>query len=173
MGIIVLLSFQFSFAQQNNDQTNSSSIASAPVGGLKKGDSNAGHLLSDETPSSNAELMATFTKMYPTASQQQWFKMEKGYWVSFAENGRKMRAGFDLNGKFNYSVADCTIDGLPRALKSEIDKKYSGASLIDAIEIKAFNQVTYQVILEKNGNHITLKSDGVDVEKTKQVSNTK
>lgn len=150
--------------QQYNQKTSPLVHVSAPIPVLEN------TVTSEDILESNTNLKTTFVKMFPGASQEHWSKQEKGYWVSFQDKGRKIRAGFTLEGKFNYSISDCAREKLPTVLRNEIKNNYSGYQLTDAIEIRAFDQVTYQVVLESHTGYVSLKSDGTTIEINKQFS---
>ena len=67
-----------------------------------------------------------------------------------------------------YAITDCTMEQLPTALRTILGKKYPGHKLLNGIEIKAYNEIGYQVVLENATSYITLKSDGEIVEKIQE-----
>ena len=117
---------------------------------------------------SNLKLKERFSALYPAAEKQRWGMVENCYYVSFLSNGRKSRASFTQKGVMTYAITDCTMEQLPIALRTIIGKKYPGHKLLNGIEINAYNEIGYQVVLENATSYITLKSDGEIVEKIQE-----
>lgn len=112
----------------------------------------------------NPGVTAKFSTLFPTATDSKWTSSNNNFWVSFLNNGRKANASFTPKGKMNYVITDCTIEQLPGSFRKTINKEYSSYKLYNAIEIKAYNAVAYQAILENESAYITLKftSEGVE-----------
>ena len=117
---------------------------------------------------SNFKLKERFSALYPTAEKQRWGMVESCYYVSFLSNGRKSRASFTQKGVMTYAITDCTMEQLPTVLRTILCKKYPGYKLLNGIEISAYNEIGYQVVLENETGYITLKSDGEDIEKIQE-----
>ncbi len=118
------------------------------------------------------DVETKFAVLFPSAANLQWSGTDKNYWVSFLNNGRKTTASFTPKGKMNYVISDCTTDQLPAAFRNTIKKEYALYNLYNAIEIKAYNSVAYQAVLENSVNFITLKYTSDGVEEIKQVKKT-
>lgn len=116
------------------------------------------------TDPGNNHLSAKFAGMFPSAQNQQWAKDAKGYWVSFSNEGRKTRAGFNNNGKLNYTIEDCKSDQLSTKFRKFILKNYPDYQLFNAIIINAFGEQAQQAILENTSGFVTLRSskDGIE-----------
>lgn len=112
----------------------------------------------------NPVVAAKFSALFPTASTQKWSAGTDNYWVSFLNNGRKVKASFTQAGKLNYAITDCAIQHLPATFSKTITDIYSSYQLFNAIEITAHGTVAYQAILEDSKGYVTLKytSDGVE-----------
>lgn len=121
--------------------------------------SNAGDNIAGEN---NAK--ASFSTLFPHASQQKWSSAEGNSFVSFLNNGRKATASFTEKGKLNYVITECSIQDLPDAFSKNIKKDYTAYELFHAIEIKAHGETAYQAVLENATGYITLKftTDGVE-----------
>ncbi|MFT3674273.1 MAG: hypothetical protein QM781_00100 [Chitinophagaceae bacterium] len=126
---------------------------------LNAGDNNAGE--------NNAK--ASFSTLFPNASQQKWTSSDDNSFVSFLNNGRKATASFTAKGKLNYVITDCSMNDLPAAFSKNIKKDYAAYQLFHAIEIKAHGQTAYQVVLENAAGFITLKSTADGIEEIQQV----
>ncbi len=112
----------------------------------------------------NAKVAASFNKLFPATGDVQWILNGQISEAHFIINGRKTKAVFAANGRLNYSIATCSLLQLPVLLQTEIQKQYANYSLLNAVEIKAYDAVAYQVILENENGYVTLKStaDGVE-----------
>ncbi len=123
------------------------------------GESNAGE--------SNAK--ASFSTLFPNASQPKWTSAENNSFVSFLNNGRKATASFSEKGKLNYVITDCSMNELPAAFSKNIRKDYAAYQLFHAIEIKAHGETAYQAVLENTRGYLTLKFTADGVEEIQQV----
>lgn len=121
----------------------------------------------------NPILKEKLAVLYPAASGQQWATLDKGFYVSFLNNGIKSSAAFTTRGTLKYAISNCTFQNLPSILRDQIAKKYSGYTVLNAIEINAYQQITYQVVLENAAGYVTLKSNSDTVEKVQQVAKSK
>ena len=117
----------------------------------------------------NPVLTAKFYTLFPTATSQKWTGGADNSWVSFINNGRKVKASFTLDGKLNYAITDCTMQHLPTAFRKAITNFYASYQLFNAIEIMAYNTVAFQAILEDSKGYITLKYTTEGVEEIQQV----
>jgi hypothetical protein len=114
-------------------------------------------------------IVAKFVALFPTATNQHWSVNDNSFWVSFVNNGRKTNASLTTKGKINYVITDCAMEQLPASFSKTIIKDYSSYTLYNAIEIKAYEAVAYQVILENASSYITLKYTDEGVEEIRQV----
>ena len=117
----------------------------------------------------NSVVTAKFSTLFPTATSQKWTGGADNCWVSFLNNGRKVKASFTLEGKLNYTIIDCAMDNLPAAFSKTILNEYASYQLFNAIEIAAHGTVAYQAILEDSKGYITLKYTSEGVEEIQQV----
>ncbi len=121
----------------------------------------------------NTRLAAKFAAKFPAAQQQQWSVTNKGYWVSFENEGRKTRAGFNSNGQLNYTVEDCVKDQLSAPFQNFIAKNYVGYQFLSAISIKAFGEQTEQAILENAAGFVTLNFNEEGTQEINKISKAK
>lgn len=119
--------------------------------------------------SATPETEASFSALFPNASNLVWGAGANNYWVSFLNDGRKANASITSKGKMNYIITECTMQHLPEAFSKIIAKTYAGYSLFNAIEIKAYGAVAHQAVLENNSSFITLKYTADGVEKLQQL----
>jgi hypothetical protein len=116
-------------------------------------------------------LVATkFSALFPAAENQQWSTDAKGYWVSFVNEGRKTRAGFNNNGQLNYRIADCTMDQLSTEFQNFIAKNYAGYQLFNAIEINAFGEQTQRAILQNASAFVTVQATKEGIEEIQKMN---
>lgn len=121
----------------------------------------------------NPILKEKLAVLYPAASGQQWATIDKGFYVSFLNNGIKSSAAFTTDGTLNYAISNCTFQKLPAVLRKQIAKNYPGYTVLSAIEINAYQEITYKVVLENAAGYVTLKSNSDTVEKVQQVAKSK
>lgn len=112
---------------------------------------------------------ASFSTLFPNASQQKWTSSEGNSFVSFLNDGRKATASFTAKGKMNYVITDCRINDLPAAFSKNIQKDYAAYQLFHAIEIKAHGETAYQAVLENAAGFVTLKFTADGMEEIQQV----
>ncbi|MEO7049551.1 MAG: hypothetical protein ABI091_29885, partial [Ferruginibacter sp.] len=124
----------------------------------------------DISKAGNIRLSEKFTAMFPTALNQQWSNDNNGYWVSFNEEGRKKRAGFDNKLQLNYVITDCNLDQLSNEFRQFISKNYTEYQLLNAIEINAFGEQIQEAILQNDSTFITLKSTKDGIEEIKKIN---
>ncbi len=112
----------------------------------------------------NAKVAASFNRLFQAAGDVQWISSGQISEAHFITNGRKTKAVFAANGQLSYAIATCSLQQLPATLQIQIQKQYAGYSLLNAVEIKAYDAVAYQIILENENGYVTLKStdDGVE-----------
>ena len=123
--------------------------------------------------SSNSRLMAKFSKMFAGADNQRWKTIGDYYHVSFTYNGRKARAVFTSKGSMNYLITNFSLEHLPELLRSKISRDYTGYTLLQALEITAYDTVAYEAVLENDQRFITLKSTKDGIEELKEQKKTK
>ena len=126
----------------------------------------------DDIVAANPTVISKFSLLFPGATNLQWTGSKNNFWVSFLNKGRKCRASFTSNGKMNYAITDCLLEQLPGSFRKEIKKDYSDYNFYNAIEINAYNALTYQVVLENANSFTTLKYTSEGVEKIQQVKKT-
>lgn len=117
----------------------------------------------------NTTTQASFTALFPNASNLAWGGGADNYWVSFLNDGRKANASFTAKGKMKYSITACDMQHLPATFAKTIASAYAGYTLFNAIEIKAHGAVAYQAVLENSTGFTTLKYTTDGVEKIQQV----
>ncbi|MEO6818214.1 MAG: hypothetical protein ABI266_00140 [Ginsengibacter sp.] len=121
----------------------------------------------------NVRVANKFSELFPEAQNEQWAVDGKGYWVSFTNEGQKLRAGFTNNGLLNYTIKDCNRDQLSAKLNNYIAKNYVGYHLLNGIEINTNGEKTQQAIIENESGYVTLKSakDAIQVMQKMQKAN--
>lgn len=133
------------------------------IGNVKMGQSETDHYMNSELePAENAK--ASFSTLFPNASQQKWSNSDGSSIVTFVNNGRKATASFSAKGTLNYVISTCSANDLPSTFSKNIRTNYAEYQLFHAIEIKAYGETAYQAILENDDEFVTLKftTDGVE-----------
>lgn len=110
-----------------------------------------------------------FSALFPFATNQQWTNSGNNQWVSFLNNGRKAVASFTPKGEMNYVITDCVLEQLPESFCKAINTEYASYNLFNAVEIKAYGAVAYQVVLENASGYISLKFTSEGVEEIQQL----
>lgn len=109
-------------------------------------------------PGASLRLKNAFARLFPDATHQQWVSNEAGsYFVSFLQHGRISRASFTRKGLLNYMIAEAGAASLPAALAATISKQYSGYKLLKALEVHAFESISWEVVLEDSAGYVTLR----------------
>lgn len=120
-------------------------------------------------PESAEDAKASFSSLFPDASEQKWSSADGSSFVSFLHNGRKATASFSPKGYLNYVITTCSFDNLPSAFAKNIKSDYAGYELFHAIEIKAYGETAFQAVLENDRQFVTLKYTADGIEKLKEV----
>ena len=124
------------------------------------------------TAAVNPMILAKFSALFPGATSQQWGSSDNNFWVSFLNNNRKASASFTVKGKIKYIITDCAMEQLPGSFRKTISKEYASFKLYSAIEIKAYDAVAYQAVLENASTYVTLKFTNEGVEEIQQLKKT-
>ncbi len=174
--VTLLLMANLSWAQnQYAGNTGAISVSASPKSTITadvKTISAGRNIVLDSLAESNPKLKTAFTTIFPSAVQQQWGRVAKGYYVAFINNGRKSSAGFDVDGNLNYVISECAEEQLPASLRLEIRKNYRNYKLLSGTTIQAHGATAYQATLEGDKDYITLKSAGEEIEITQQINKT-
>jgi hypothetical protein len=160
--LIIVMSSSTSYAQDRSDSTSGNK---ADVN-FSTGKDN----MDKSIRATNPAIAAKFSALFPAATNMRWTNSDKNFWVSFLNDGRKATASFTLKGKLNYVITDCVLEQLPESFLKLINKDYASHSLFNAIEIRAYDEVTYQAILENESGYITLKYTGEGVEELQRIN---
>jgi hypothetical protein len=118
----------------------------------------------------NPLLLTRFAAQFPLATNQLWAINNSSFGVTFLNNGRKTTASFTQKGQLNYVIAVCNLEQLPASFRCTISKDYAMYKLYNAIEMKAYDAVVYQVVLEGAQHYITLKFTNEGVEEIERLS---
>jgi hypothetical protein len=174
--LLPVLAFAFtnsSFAQQANENT---AIAMTPLNrpteetAIHNDQLSATGNMSRSIIGNYPRLMKRFSRLFQNASNQSWIEVNQILFVSFLKNGQKTRACFTKDGSMNYAITDYNLKRLPAGLQQYIKTHHPCYTVLNAIEIQAYNTTVHQVILENAGGFVTLKSTADGVEETSHVS---
>ena len=108
----------------------------------------SGHVLTAEK---------SFSVLFPNATLPKWKVTPENSFVFFINDGRKARASFNERGVINYVITACSMKDLPADFSKTIKTSYAAYQLFHALEIKAYGETAYQVILENASDFMTLK----------------
>ncbi|HEX2846109.1 MAG TPA: hypothetical protein VHN59_06145 [Chitinophagaceae bacterium] len=123
----------------------------------------------ENTAAVSPTIAASFSTLFPKATEPKWYEKDSYHFVSFLNNGRKATACFSSKGKMSYAITECRMENLPEAFSKEIQKDYAAYRLFRATEIQAYGQTAYQAIMENASEFITLKYTVEGVEEIKTV----
>ena len=131
---------------------------------VNKGQSENSSHSSGESASKEITAARSFSALFPNATEQKWVGTTENSFVYFLNNGRKARASFNDKGAMNYVITNCSMEDLPADLSKSIKTSYAAYKIFDAIEIKAYGETAYQVVMENAASFLTLKYtvDGVE-----------
>ncbi|MBO9619756.1 MAG: hypothetical protein J7539_12060 [Niabella sp.] len=109
-------------------------------------------------------INSSFSALFPNATEPKWSRKVTHSFVSFLNNGHKATASFSPKGALNYVITECDPEQLPKLFNKKIKKSYATYRLLQATEIQAYGQKTYQVVLEDAFRFVTLKytADGIE-----------
>ena len=145
------------FAQDNSiTSVRKSAFHSAPLA------SSAAPALPGESVS--VQLTKSFHRLYPSATEVLWNKLDDAYHVCFKADGRKAAAVFTSTGLLSWSMQEIPASSFYPELAATIRSSYSGYSLVQALAITANGNTIQQVILSGGADYVKIKTDGEEVE---------
>lgn len=90
----------------------------------------------------------SFDKTFKDAVNEQWFRMDKNYLVTFISGETKNNALFRKNGSLIYHISWGTEQNLPSKIKVQIQNAYSDYNIVTAINVRANERNIWLVNLE-------------------------
>jgi hypothetical protein len=125
------------------------------------------------TDPGNTRIANKFAAMFPEAQSQQWATDSKGETVSFTNEGRKIRAGFNHNGQVNYVISNCSMNQLTPDFQNYISKNYAGYQLLNGVEVHSLGEQTQQAILQNATGYVTLNATKDGIVEIKKINKSK
>ncbi len=122
------------------------------------------------TDPGNTKIAGKFAAMFPAAQNQLWATDSKGSAVSFINEGRKTRAGFNTNGQVNYVIVDCNLEQLTTVFKNFIQTNYAGYQLLNGMDITSNGEHSQQAILQNATGYITLQATDDGIAEIKKIN---
>src|SRR5687768_15175077 len=94
-----------------------------------------------------------FKEKYASASNTTWERDRNNFYEArFELNGKKYRADFDKNATWIETERSITVDELPAAIKSALDRDYPGNKIVEVEEVDSSTKGKfYDVELMVNG----------------------
>jgi len=126
--------------------------------------------ITSPTATLSVKLQDHFSILFPNAEHSKWSQKDNTFYVSFSNEGKKIQASFDANGRLNYTITNCSKEQLPANLQQYLQKNYGEYDLFHAKQINAYDAVSYEVILENADHFVTIRSTRDGIEKIKQVN---
>lgn len=154
---VSILSFGQNMYAENSEKASNTAIAVAKKAGR-----------TENITTVNSTIATIFSTLFPNATEQKWSEKDTYHLVFFLNSGRKATACFSPKGKMSYAIIECGMEQLPETFSSGIKKNYASYHLLQATEIRAYDQTAYQAIMENASGFVTLKytADGVEEIKT-------
>ncbi len=84
-------------------------------------------------------VKAAFNKQFPGIKEVKWEKEKANYEANFKENGNKMAALFDSDGKWLETETGVNASLLPAGAKEYIAQNYKGAKIKEVAKLKMAN----------------------------------
>jgi len=112
----------------------------------------------------NTKLMRNFRKDFPKAKDATWYTLKDGYVATFDDGGMKHMAGYDLSGKWQYSIISYGVKNLPESVRSRVRSVYYDYTISFVQEITVHGQTIFLVHIEDEHTLKTVRvmEDGMD-----------
>ncbi|MGZ3838130.1 MAG: hypothetical protein ACXVMS_09270 [Flavisolibacter sp.] len=99
----------------------------------------------------------SFDKQFKDAMNQQWFRMNKDYLVTFITEDMKNNALFKKNGKLIYHIRFGQESNLPPDIKKQVQEAYTDYNITRAVNVKYNNRDLWVVNLEGLKKYIIVR----------------
>ncbi len=114
-----------------------------------------------------AYVQSAFNKNFLGITTVKWEKEKGNYEANFKENGQKMSAVIDANGRLLETETAIEAGSLPTDAKAYIEKNYKGEKIKEAAKLKMANGDTnyeaevkgMDLIFDANGKFIKSQKD--------------
>lgn len=113
-----------------------------------------------------ANVISTFQKKYPTATEVKWDKEGENYEASFALNRTDNSVLMDARGNIIETEVEIELTKLPNGVLDYVKKHYAGKQIKEGARITdAKGQVTYEV--EIKGTDLIFDNNGKFIKEAK------
>lgn len=106
----------------------------------------------------NSRVLYAFQSEFTTATEVEWKAATDYYIASFAMNGQRISAYYNMEGQLMGITRNLSSAQLPVALQNNLKKSYSNYWISDLFEVANNNGTSYYVTLETGNSKIVLES---------------
>ena len=111
----------------------------------------------NENPEPGEPVLNGFKKEFSNAENVSWDKQDEYDKATFVLSGRRVVAYFTSDGQLEGCVRDIFFDQLPLSVMTAVDKRYSGADILDVREITNGEGTSYRISLQTKKKKLRLK----------------
>jgi hypothetical protein len=105
------------------------------------------------------EIQQSFRKEFPGALLTEWTNPGDYYKATFMLAGHRTEAYFNQRGGLEGTVRTLFYDQLPLSVITAVDKRFTGATILDVLEVNNSDGTIYTLTLETNEKKIKVKWD--------------
>ena len=117
----------------------------------------AGLSFANENPEPGEPVLSGFKKEFSAAENVSWDKQDEFDKATFVLAGRRVVAYFNSNGQLEGCIRDLFFDQLPLSVMTAVDKRYSGADILDVREITNSEGTSYRISLQTKNRKLRLR----------------
>jgi hypothetical protein len=132
----------------------------------------AGTAFAGPDPEINEAVKESFKKEFAGAGLVEWREVGSHLKATFVLNGYRTEAYFNQAGELQGSARSLFFSQLPLVVMTAIDKRYTGADIIDVNELNSTAGTYYRITLEagKKKYRVRVDADGtvVDTERLRK-----
>ncbi|MGC4038317.1 MAG: hypothetical protein QM764_20305 [Chitinophagaceae bacterium] len=125
------------------DAKKSTSLFTIREDGLKKADFATGN-----SPLSTTRASRDFSSRFKNAGNAKWYEMKNGLIAKFDENGKAIKAFYDRNGRWFYTIATYGESKLPVDVRKQVKSVYYDYTIDVVIEVNVDDKTAYLVKME-------------------------
>ena len=158
---ILFLSIGLTTMAQKNDVAYAKASVTAPAGVAAE---------EVDLAVSHPDMIANFKKMFPSADNVSWSKLDNVFQVCFGMGAKKGRAVYSESGKMNYAICECPTAELPAGVTKSLSTHYPGYTVFNAREVMANGNTTWFIVLEDAKEFVSIKTADGQVEETSRIA---
>jgi len=97
-----------------------------------------------------SKILKRFSETFPNAQNIKWTDDTNGYFVSFSQNGAFLKALYNKDGNFLYTLKYSDGSALPTNIVMTLNEKYGETKIIGTTEITMPDKTIYNIKLSKD-----------------------